>query len=98
MKYFTIEVMPLAERDLEDIWLRIAEYNPVAADKILRLLNSRILTLATMPERGRRRQDIALDTRQLIEGNYIILYKIVEDTVVIVRVVHGSMDLPKLVS
>ncbi len=96
MRYFEIEILPAAEKDLEDIWLYIAAVSPTAADRLLRQLSQRIFSLATMPERNQLRTDIAPTTRCLIERDYFVLYEVQEDRVLIVRVVHGAMDLTKI--
>ena len=96
MKTFEVELSPSAERDLEDIWYFIAQQNPIAASRVLQKLNQRIVSLGQMPQRARLRADIAPAARCLVEGNYLVLYEVIENRVEIVRVVHGAVDLSKL--
>jgi toxin ParE1/3/4 len=49
--------------------------------------------LATQPHSGRARDDIGPDLRSVIIGNFIALYRVESDDVIIVRVLHGSRDL-----
>lgn len=49
-----------------------------------------------VPEVGPARQDIAVDLRLLPVERYVILYKIIDGGVEVVRVVHGARHLPAL--
>jgi toxin ParE1/3/4 len=74
VRRFEIVISPAAASDLEDIWLYIAQENPIAASRVLQKLNHRIISLQQMPERAQLRPDIAPTARCLIEGNYLVLY------------------------
>jgi toxin ParE1/3/4 len=94
---------PAAERDLEDIWLRIAADNPLAATRMLHAISAKIERLADHPPMGPRRSDIRPTARMLVEGSYLVLYETHPDTdegpvdaVEIVRVVDGRRDLTSL--
>jgi toxin ParE1/3/4 len=52
-----------AEEDLIDIWIYIAQDNPLAADRVLDDIEERFYTLADNPLMGRLRPDIAPDLR-----------------------------------
>lgn len=85
---------PAAEQDLIDIWCSIALDSPSAADRMIDRLTARIGQLSAFPESGPRRPDIGEDARILVEGNWLILYRIVAGSEVeIVRVMHGARDL-----
>jgi len=81
-----------AERDLDEIWLPIARDNPRAADKMLDEFEARTALLRDHPRIGRLRPDIAAGVRHLVVGNYLILYRVSDDEVEIVRYVHGRRD------
>ena len=85
-----------AEEDLIEIWLYIAEDNPVAADRLLDEIDRRISRLAENPYLGPAREDIAEDCRYSPVGNYLILYRIVPNGIEVVRVVQGSRRLDNL--
>jgi toxin ParE1/3/4 len=87
---------PASEQDLIDIWHWIAFENPSAADRLLDSISDRILQLAEFPNLGRSRADILPDMRSLTIGNYLILYRFAENTVTVVRIVHGARDLSAL--
>lgn len=82
-----------AEIDLLEIWRFIAEENPVAADNLVRKLDQRSLALLEQPKMGMVRPDVAKDMRQLLVGNYLILYRILGHDIEIVRYLHGARDL-----
>lgn len=82
-----------AEIDLIEIWQFIAKENPVAATKILKSLDARSHELLRNPKFGPARPDIKSDYRHLVNGNYLILYRIKTNTIEIVRYLHGAKDL-----
>lgn len=85
-----------AEEDLIDIWIYIAQDNPVAADDLLDEIERRISLLADNPYLGPAREDIAEDCRYSPVGNYLILYRIIPNGIEVVRVVQGSRRLENL--
>lgn len=86
----------LAEGDLLDIWLYIAQDNITAADRMVERLEQRCETLGVSPMLGSKRDDLLAGMRCLIEGNYAIFYRIQQDTVEILRVLHGARDFPTI--
>jgi toxin ParE1/3/4 len=78
-----------AEKDLIEIWSYIANENTDAADRLMHEFERRSRSLAVLPYRGRLRPDIRTGVRNLVVGNYLILYRVSEDEVEIVRYVHG---------
>jgi len=87
---------PLAKRDLVDIYVAIAIHNQPAAKRIIRRIDHRISLLAEYPELGPKHPDITEELRMLVEGNYLILYRVRPGTVEIIRVLHGARDLSSL--
>jgi len=75
-----------AELDLLDIWLYVAEYSVEAAEGLL--------VLADSPLAGRSRDELAPGLRSFPTGSYLIFYRVIPDGVEIVRVLHGSRDIP----
>jgi toxin ParE1/3/4 len=85
-----------AEQDLIDIWLWIAADSPSAADRLLARIDSTCRRLAEHPRLGPARPDIAADARAFVVGRYLVLYRLTDNGIEIVRVVHGARDLPAL--
>lgn len=94
---FRVKLSARAEEDLIDIWLAIAGDNPRNADRFLDRLNTRIDALADHPGRGVPRPQLGTGIRMLVEGNYLILYRVKAVEVLIARAVHGARDLGELI-
>ena len=58
-----IRIAPLGDQDLLEIWHFIAQDNPVAADRLLDLLEEKCKLLAGNPHMGPARPDIAKELR-----------------------------------
>jgi len=85
-----------AENDLLSIWDYIAQDNPDAATRLLLTIDEKCALLAANPQLGPARPDITPEMRYFPVGSYLILYRIVADTVEIVRVLHGARNLDAL--
>ena len=85
-----------AELDLEEILAYFDDRSPAAADRFARTFRRKTETLARMPEMGRSREELAPGLRSLAAGRHIIFYQPAEDGIVVIRVAHGSRDLPAL--
>jgi len=93
MREWPIVTSARAEDDLIAIWLHIARENPKAADRILDMIENRWQQLAAHPLSGPSRSEVAPDLRHLIVRDYLILYRVSEHAVEIVRVLHGRRNL-----
>ena len=95
-----VVISPRADRDLEDIWFKIAAENPSIATRVVRAIAVKIDRWADQPRRGPRRPDIRSRMRMLVEEPYLVLFEAYPDTdevpvdeVNIVRVVDGRRDM-----
>lgn len=81
---------PLAFTQAEEISGYIAEDNPIAAEKWLMGLFDEVERLADYPESGRHVPEIRRpEIRELVYGEYRIIYRIRAATVAILTVRHG---------
>ncbi len=87
---------PLANSDLDAIWDYVARDNPAAADDLIDTLVEKCWMLAAHPDVGELRPELAPRLRSFSVGNYVILYRPVEDGVDVARVIHGSRDVDAL--
>jgi toxin ParE1/3/4 len=85
-----------ARSDLDEIWLYIAHDNPDAADKYIRAIVSRFVTLASMPQMGRERPELSPGLRSFVVGHHVIFYRLIDGGVEVARVLDGVRDLPPL--
>src|ERR1043166_101552 len=97
-----VQKMPQAAADLVEIAAFIAEDNPEAAERFLHAAEAAFGMMASMPSVGRvyRVQSPAAQGMRVwrVEGfeRYVILYRVVQSRVEIVRVLHGSRDIEGL--
>ncbi|MCB9946324.1 MAG: type II toxin-antitoxin system RelE/ParE family toxin [Rhodospirillaceae bacterium] len=80
---------PEAERDLYELHTFIAQDNLAAADQFAERVERRCREIQTMPFAGRPRDRLKKGLRSVTFRNYIILYRVRNDAVVILRVIHG---------
>ena len=84
-----------AEAQLDDIWLHIARESGSidTAIRIVRNISDRFWLLAKQPRMGRSRPDLSPELRSFAAGDYVLIYSIEDDDVVIHYVFHGSQDI-----
>ena len=92
-KKFRVEITASAERDVRSIRDIIARDKPRAADKWVREITRRIRSLKSMPLRHEvipEAEELSVDYRHIIFGNYRALYRVEGDRVLILRVIHAA--------
>ena len=82
-----------ADRDLEDIWVYLAQNDPLAADLLLAKVFDKFPMLAQFPEMGRSRRELSEELRSFPIKPYIIFYKRIENYIEVVRILHQSRDI-----
>jgi toxin ParE1/3/4 len=87
-----------AQTDREEIFDYIAADSPRAAVTVDKRIQSQVETLARFPRRGRPGR--VEGTRELVvlRTPYIVAYRIIGDTVRILRVLHGARRWPEKMS
>lgn len=81
---------PRAILDLDEIAVYISLENPEAAVRLLSAIERRIRQLVEQPHLGLARSDVAPGVRHLVAGRYLVLYRVADDGVEVLRVLHGS--------
>ena len=90
---------PGAENDLRDIWryfVRVASRE--VADRLLREIRSAAEKARQHPLAWRARDEIMLGLRSILVHPYVVFYRVKEDAVEIVRVLHQRRNLPDMFS
>jgi toxin ParE1/3/4 len=82
-----------ATRDSESISSYFAEVNIEAGEKFLQGFSNRCKQLISLPNIGRSYDILQLGLRGLPLEGYIVLYRVVNDGIEIIRVVNGRQDL-----
>lgn len=85
-----------AESDLGEIFdYTLQEFGNGQAVAYLSALEDTLLELVANPKLGRERSEIRAGLRSITPNSHIIFYRICTDHIRIVRVLHGSRDLPQ---
>ncbi|MBT8419486.1 MAG: type II toxin-antitoxin system RelE/ParE family toxin [Gammaproteobacteria bacterium] len=82
-----------AETDLESIGDYIAGDNPRRALSFVRELRKRCKSIGDFPENNPRFRELGPDARFCPHRDYIILYRVLDQSVSIERVLHGARDI-----
>lgn len=94
-------ISPKAESDLIDIWLFIAEDQPINADRFLDRFLDRLhevaQSLAETPGMGVNRPAIAEGLKSFPVGNYVLFYRVKPTQLELVRVLSASRDMETFV-
>ena len=94
---YVVEFAAVAQGDLEAIVEFIAIDDPVTALRVLKQIESRVASLAKMPERGRVVPELAgfgiRTYRELIVTPWRIIYRIAATTVYVLAVLDGRRNI-----
>jgi toxin ParE1/3/4 len=89
-------IAPQAIRDLDDISTYFSERNVESGDRLLRIFDEKCRKLMQFPMIGRSYTDLSPGLRGVPLEGYIILYRVTEETLTILRVVSGRQNLTDL--
>ncbi len=87
-----IEKTSLAETDVVDIWVYIAQDDRDAATKMLRRIEERLDSIAAMPLSAEAVPSLGCEMRRFSVGNYVVYYQPIEDGIRVIRVLHGARE------
>lgn len=81
--------------DLKSLRQYIALENPIAANHVFQRIKNMVKLLSSQPEIGRYGR--IPNTRELIVPNtpYIIPYRVKNNTIEIIRILHSAMEWPE---
>lgn len=86
----------IADKDLEDIFdYTFDEFGFNQAEKYLLEIEEIFQHLIVNPQIGKKRDEIKQGLYSFPKDNHIIFYRILDNHIRIVRVLHGSRDVPK---
>lgn len=95
----TVRLSAMAEDDLLNAWLYVADESVSAADRLLWRIKEEADTLLLQPRMGRSRDELAPGLRSWpTRTPYIMFYFIDEEGIVIVRVLHHARDIQSFAS
>lgn len=82
----------VAQADLIEVWLFIAEDNLTAADAYIDHLQQSCALLAANPLMGIDRSDIAPGVYSFVVENHVIYYELHDQGIAVLRVWHSARD------
>ena len=90
-------IRPQARVDLLEIWHFIAKDDPGAANRVSERIEEAIRGLVVMPGKGHTRADVrAPQYRFWSVYSYVIAFRYDDETLTVVRVVHGARNFRTL--
>lgn len=86
----------IADQDIGEIYdYTVSNHGIVQAIEYVTGLDARFAALVDQPRMGKARPEIRDGLMSLIYEHHIVFYRIMDDHIRIVRVLHGSRDLPR---
>jgi toxin ParE1/3/4 len=90
----TYEITIAASQDIDAILSRLAEFGGYGtADKFLKTLNTKLKNLVAFPLMGIARPDWGPYHRTIPIDRYVIVYRVTDELVEVIRVMSGYQDL-----
>lgn len=94
----TYELSQEADKDLEDIFDYTVE--KFGLDQAIAYVNSFDAifdSLSSNPQLGRERNEIRPELRSIVKESHIIFYRIMKNSIRIIRILHASRDVVKFI-
>lgn len=91
-----IRISENAGDDLESIWEYVAQNDIEAANKLIKEITGKFKLLRNHPQIGREENRLLGTLRSFPVSHYIIFYKPFDNGVEILRVLHASRDVEKI--
>jgi toxin ParE1/3/4 len=95
----TVRRTPRSREDVVTILLHIRRARPRPARRVHAAINATLELLASLPNAGQNRDELAPRPRSLSVRryrNYVIPYRPIADGIEVIRVLHGARHLPDL--
>lgn len=91
MRKYPVIWMPRAKRDLRDIKRYIAHHAPSTAKQFIQRIRDRVRKIGIMPPAAPMVSESALpDLREIYVSEYRVIYRIRDDSVHILMIIHGA--------
>lgn len=92
-----IKYTPIAVDDMDEIFSYISKDNVVSAETLLKKINNGITRLAEFPNMGSvlSEEEFTLVNRGyrfIVVHPYLVFYRIIDNTIIIHRILHGRRD------
>jgi toxin ParE1/3/4 len=91
-----VRLSAAAREDLARIWQSSFEtWGAAQADRYLDDIAAALDRLSTNPRLGPDCSDLLPGARRLVAGRHIAFYRIADDHIRVIRILHGAMDIPR---
>jgi toxin ParE1/3/4 len=90
------ELTEQAEADLDEAWEFIARDDQVAADRLIDSILEAARLHAQFPDSGRSRVEFGTSIRNFVVSPFVVFYKPIEDTIQVLRVLHGRRNIGRI--
>ncbi len=98
-KGFFYELSPESDNDLDGIFdYTEREFGIDKAVQYVSDFDDIFEQLVKNPEIGRERKEIRRGLRSIVKESHVVFYRVLKDRIRIVRILHGSRDLPQFLS
>jgi toxin ParE1/3/4 len=97
MSALTLVRTSAAERDLYSVWRYIANDDIAAADRLIRRIDERFLELTKQPKLGEAVPNSRVGLWRTRVDSYLVFYQVADDSVRIIRVLHGARQWEDLI-
>jgi toxin ParE1/3/4 len=86
-----------AKADLKGVWSEIARRRDAAtANRMSAAILEKCRSHAQFPETGQTREELAPGLRSFPVDPYVVFFRPVEDTIQVLRVLHGRRDINRI--
>ena len=86
-----------AEADLEELWVYIAARNVDVADRMVDAVLEGSRTHVRFPNMGQNREYLRPGLRSFVVSPFVVFYRSIEDTIEVLRVLHGARDIDSII-
>ena len=86
-----------AKDDLRELWYTVASgRDDRTADRLVTQILDKCLNYAQFPESGRLREELSAGLRSFSVRPWVMFYRPFQDTIVVLRILHGHRDLKRI--
>src|SRR5262245_42122715 len=89
----SIDQTDQAREDLREIVRYLRHQSRPAAERLAKAVKSRLRSLSKSPALGRERPEFGAGVRNLVVGDYILIYHLTDTIITVIRIFHGSRDI-----
>ena len=94
-----IQIRPLAQSDLFEIWSYLSQYSEEKANSLIAKFDLKFQLLAQSPQMGRSRPELLIEgLRSFPCDSYIIFYAPISEGIDVIRILHQRRDIEPLLS